>query len=198
MENKENQSHVFWYVWIGICTILIILVAVGFTLFVNRKPEVIENEENGGKVVLNYASNISGLRLVETAPVSDSVAIKNMTEGQYFDFSVDVTLDNAASIEYEIAAIKDPKNTNISDEDIRIYLEKEDSGSYISLLEPSKFIPLAKESEFGSEKGSMSLATVTRKKKTTDHYRLRIWLSDTSALPAGNFSIDVVVNGIAK
>ena len=188
----------FWYIFIGVCSVLVILVSVGFVVFSNRTPEVIENEEHGANIVLNYTNNISGLKLTNITPKTDLVGIENSEEGEYFDFSVDVKLDNARRVDYEVSIIKDGKNSTIDDSDIRIYLEKEKSGTYTKVFGPSKFVPLKKESELGSKKGSMVLTTTKKTNSTSDKYRLRMWLSDTSVVATGNYSIEVEVNGKSK
>ncbi len=199
MKNKKGEfSKEFWYILIGICFILIIVIAIAFAVFSNRKEEVIEKTEKGGNLVLNYTNNVTGLSIVNALPTADAVGMKNSDKEQYFDFSIQSTLDNAPSIEYEISAIKVSKNSTISNEDIRIYLEKEKSGSYTKVFGPAKFTPLKESTDLESEKGSMVLLKTKKIRNSTDNYRLRMWLSDTSLLTSGNFSVDIVVNGKAK
>ena len=200
MENKivDTLSKKFWILLISLCIVFIIVLAAGFVLFANRKEEVIEKEEKGGQITLNYTNNVTGLSLQNIVPTTDAVAMKDLTENNYFDFFIDVDLKGAKYIEYEISAIKDSKESNISNDDIRIYLEKEKSGTYTQVLGPSKYIPIKEDSKLGSEKGSMILVKSKAIKSTKDNYRLRMWLSDKSLLPNGNYTVDVVVNGKAK
>ena len=196
--DKKGLSKTFWYVLIGICLLFIIVAVAGFIAFSNRKNEVIEKEIKGGKITLNYTNNITGLNLKELTPTTDSVAIKDLTEGKYFDFFIDVDLKEASSIEYEISAIADSKVSTISHDDIRLYLEKEKSGTYTKVFGPSKYIPIKEDTDLGSEKGSMVLVKSKAIHSTKDNYRLRVWLSDKSVLEKGDYSVDVVVNGKAK
>lgn len=199
MENKKGDfSKEFWYILIGIFFFLTIVIAISYAVFSNRKDEVIEKTENGGNLVLNYTNNITGMSIMNATPLADAVGMKLSEEGLYFDFSIESTLDNAPSIEYEISVIKNSKSSTISNDDIRIYLEKEKSGSYSKVFGPSKFSPLKEDTELGSEKGSMVLLKTKKIRSSTDNYRLRMWLSDTSLLPSGNFGVEVVVNGKAK
>ena len=183
---------------IAISLIIIIMIAVGFYFFVNREEKVIEKNVNGGQITLNYTNNITGLSLKDIVPTTDAVAMKDLTENNYFDFFIDVDLKGAKYIEYEIAAVKDSKESTISNDDIRIYLEKEKSGTYTKVFGPSKYVPIKEDTKLGSEKGSMILVQSKANKSSKDSYRLRMWLSDTSLLPSGNYYIDVVVNGTAK
>lgn len=200
MENKKGDvlTKKFWYFILGICIFLSVILGVSIYLFANRKEEVIEKNENGGQITLNYTNNVTGLNLMNITPVTDSVAIKDLTDQHYFDFFIDVDLKEAASIEYEISVIKNTKESTILDDDIRIYLEKEQSGTYTKVFGPSKYSPLKSDSKLGSSKGSMVLLKTKALKSSKDNYRLRMWLSDQSLTPSGNYSIDVVVNGVAK
>ena len=200
MENKKDVklSKDFWIILLTICIILVIVVTVGFILFVNREEEVITKTVKGGGLVLNYTGKNTTFTLEELKPTTDSVAIKDLTDDNYFDFSIDVGLDNAPSIEYEVAVVKDKKNSNISDDDIKIYLEQEKSGTYTKVFGPSKYIPLKHDTDLGSVEGSMLLTKVKKIKSTTDNYRLRIWQSDKSVTKDGKYSLEIIVNGQAK
>ena len=195
---KEKSSNSFLIVMLIVCTILITLIVIGFVVFNNRTEKVIEEEENGASIVLNYTSNVSGLQIKNATPQADGEGIKTMKEGEIFDFSVDVLLDNAASVEYEISAIKDLTNSTISNDDIRIYLEKEKSGTYTKVFGPDKFTPLKKKSDLGSQKGSMVLLDVKKTNSNSDNYRLRMWLSEKAQVSNGTYAVDIEVNGIAK
>lgn len=198
MKNKKGLSRSFWLVFSGICVVFSVFIIVCFVLFSNKKVEVVEQFENGGNITLSYTNNINGLSITNAVPVTDLVGMKFDDDGLYFDFSVDVSLDNATAIEYEVSAIKDESNSTISDDDIRIYLEREESGSYNKVFGPEKFSPLKSDSKVGSQKGSMVLASVLKKKSTADNYRLRMWLSDSSLISTGSYSLEIVVNGKAK
>ena len=198
MSKKRDLTKKFWITLLIVFLVLIILSAVGFGLFANREDRVIIQEENGGDIILNYSSNVAGLRITNSVPTTAAVGMKKSEAGDYFDFSVDVTLDNAASIEYDISVIKDTKNSTISDSDIRIYLEQEQSGTYTAIFEPAKFTPLKADNEFGSKAGSMVIAHIKKTKSSTDHYRLRLWLSDESVIEKGNYTVEIAINGSSK
>ena len=198
MEKKRELTKNFWITWILIFLFLIIASAVGFGLFSNREEEVIVDEENGGNVILNYSTDSPNFVIKNAIPTTDAVGMKQSEDGQYFDFSVEASLDNASSVEYEIALIKDKKLSNIPDDDIRIYLEKENSGTYAPVFEPKGFTPLKKDSKYGSKAGYMVLTKEKKTRKSTDLYRLRIWLRDQSTVFNGNYGVEVVVSGISK
>lgn len=196
-KGKELSGR-FWITVISICCVMMVLVIVGFVLFNNRTPEVVETEEDGGYVTLNYTSEVNALTILGAVPTADAVGMKNMTEGQYFDFSVDVDLADAPKVEYEVSIIRDKTVSTISDNDIRIYLEKEESGTYTKLFGPEKYTPSKNYSSTGSEIGSMVLTNVKKIKSGTDNYRLRIWLSEEALTTGGSYSVDIDIHAVAK
>lgn len=199
MENKDKKvSKKFWGVFVGVCVVLLVFVVVIFVLFANREAEVVDEEELGGNVTLNYTTDAPEYRILNAVPTIDTIPMKSLNDGEYFDFSVDVDLDNATSIEYEIAAVRNDKISTISNEDIKIYLEQEKSGTYTKVFGPDPFVPLKKVSELGTEAGSMVLSHVKRTKSVTDNYRLRMWVSDKSLIPLGNYGVTIAVYGVAK
>lgn len=200
MENKKSGelSRNFWFALLGICLFLVIFVGIIFFLFANREEEVIENKLNGGNILLNYTNDVTGLSISKATPVTDAVGMKNDKEGQYFDFSIDIEVDEAQTIDYEIAVVKNETASTISDEDIRIYLEKEDSGTYNKVFGPEAYKPLEKDTKLGSPDGSMVIIKDSTKRSLKENYRLRMWLSNKSLTKNGNYSVEVVVNGHAK
>ena len=196
--DTNNTRRAFITLMIIVSTVLIGFIVTGYIIFSLKSKEVIEEEENGADIVLNYSSNDSGIVIRNASKKKDEDGMLTLKEGEYFDFSIEVLLDNASYVEYEIAAIKDAVNSTTPNEDIRIYLEKEKEGTYTKVFGPDKFTPLKKKSEIGSRKGSMPLITVKKKNSNTDNYRLRMWLSDKAQLDNGTYSIDVEVVGIAK
>lgn len=197
MKKKNELTSKFWIILLIICSIFVILIALGFAKYSNTKKSVIENKEHGGEVIINYIDNITGIKLKDLVPTADSVASKNSKEGQYYDFSLDVTLDNATSINYEISVLKDEEFSTISDEDIKIYLEKENSGIYEVVAGPMSYTPLKVSTKIGTPVGSMVLYSNKASRTTTERYRLRIWLSDKSVTQKGNYGLDVYVNASA-
>ena len=161
---------------------------------------VITNKKIGGEVNISYTDKTNSLNVVNIVPVEDSVAIKDLTGDNYFEFSVETKLKEASEVDYEIAIKKNTAASTIADKDIKIYLEKENSGSYAKIFGPEKFTGLKKATELGTKKGEMVLTNVTNRKSIVENYRLKIWLSST-AVPsetANSYSIEILLNGKAK
>ncbi len=199
MAKKKNELRgLFWCFFVGGCFVLMILVAIGFAMFSNRKPEVIEEKTNGGNVILKYSNNFPGLTITEAIPMSDEFGMISYVDDEYFDFSVETIMDNAPVVEYEISVFKDSVLSTIPDDSVRIYLEKEESGTYSKVFDPSPYQPISKKSALGSDKGSMVLFKIKKMKNSTDNYRLRVWLSDSSLITTGDYSVKVIISGVAK
>ncbi len=197
-KSDGGLSKRFWLIILCITLFMVIFITAGIIIFTNREPEVIEQERDGGYVTLNYSSDSKALTIMNAKPTTDAVGMKIMTDGDYFDFSVVTDLEEASKVEYEISVIKDKEFSTISDDDIRIYLEKEDSGTYIKMFGPENYSPSQNYSDVGSELGSMVIANVKKIKSETDNYRLRIWMSDKAIITTGNYSVEVDIHAKAK
>lgn len=194
--NKSNKRFLFMV--LSFCLILIFLVLIGFKKFLNKGEKVIEKEKHGGNVTLNYSSSFKGISIINAIPTSDSVGMTSTDEEQIFDFSIKVDLDKANSVEYEIYVSKKKNDSSIVDDDIRIYLEKEKSGTYTKLIDPTNFKSMKKNPKLEVKEESMLLTKVEKEKSGTDNYRLKMWLADTSLIQNGSYSIEVNVVGKAK
>lgn len=197
-KKEEKVSRKFLFINIILCCILFALAVIGIIQFSNRKPDVIEKEEKGGSVTLNYTSASNSYSIVNVKKMSDSNGEKITGDENCYDFSVDVNLNESLNLEYEIALVKNVKNSNISDDDIRIYLEKEESGTYTRVFGPDSFKGLTKKTLIGSPSESMVIAKVKKVSTSEDHYRLRMWLSESSKLEEGNYSVELQINAISK
>lgn len=202
-KNKKNLinkfipkfSKNFWIILSSICVFFIIFITVGVVLNRVGNTKVIEKNADGGYVTLNYVTDADALTLVNANPTVDATGMRS---NAYFAFSVDVDLKEASKIEYEISLKKDEELSSISDDDIKIYLEKENNGVFMKAFGPEKFTPLVKTSDIGTGRGNMVLANVKKIKSGTDNYRLRIWLSDNSTSMNKSYSVEVEIKAVAK
>lgn len=196
---SKNKNGIFsnkFYIFI-ICLSLFFIVVIGasFIVYSNREPVVIKEEKNGGKVSLLYTTTLNSLSLKDSHRVDDNVGINSK---EYFDFSVDVKLNEAPYIEYEISVEKDEESSNLPEEDIKIYLEKEIDGSYSKIFGPSFFEGISAKTSLGSPVNSMVIASANKNKSGVDNYRLRMWLSDLSKVESGDFSVIINVYALSK
>lgn len=199
-DSVEKSSKKIWII-IGIISLLmIIIIVVSCVLFNNKPKEVKYNTETGGSVLLSYTDSSNILSIKNAKPMTDEVAIADLKGDNYFEFSVETEIENANNVSYEIAIDKIDKDCTIPDDDIKIYLEKEDSGTYVPVSEPQSFIEIGKKDSFGVKKDEMVLNKVTNKSDKTENYRLKLWLSN-NALKNNNvkdYSVKIKLYGNAK
>lgn len=185
---EEKITKKFWLIIIFVCICLIIFTIIGFVLYFNRKPEIVKEQLDGGTVSLNYISDISYLNINNCLPLTDDAGMAMNTEGSYFDFSVDTELDSAQNITYELI-IKKVDGT-VSNNDIIFYLEKEDSGSYSQIVQPSIYNPMKND--------GMVILKQEVNKSIIDNYRLRTWVSEKSQISNGSYQLEINIVAKAK
>lgn len=199
MEKTNNKlNKTFWILTLVICLLCIAGISVGFYLYKLETDKEVVKEKLGGDVYLKFVGNTNGLTLLNASPMTDQLGALQEGENKFFDFSVEVKLDEAEYVEYEIAIEKDTAFSNIPDNEVKFYLEEENSGSFSKVFGPSEFKPLEEDSLLGTEAGNMVLYTVKKNTSGTTNYRLRMWLSDKSTMLVGNYSVEVSINGKAK
>ena len=199
MEKGSNKlSKTFWILTLILCILCIAGISIGFYFYKQETNKVIVKDELGGDVYLKYVGNTNGLTLLNASPMSDQLGALQDGDNKYFDFSVEVDLDEADFVEYEFAIVKDKSFSNIPDNEVKFYLEEENSGSFSKVFGPSEFKPLEEKTELGTDKGDMVLYTVKKADSGTINYRLRMWMAETSTMPVGNYSVEVSINGKAN
>lgn len=199
MEKGSNMlSKTFWILTLILCILCIAGISIGFYFYKQETNKVVVKDKLGGDVYLKYVGNTNGLTLLNASPMTDQLGALQDGDNKYFDFSVEVDLDEADFVEYEIAIVKDKSFSNIPDNEVKFYLEEENSGSFSKVFGPSEFKPLEKKTELGTDKGDMVLYTVKKADSGTINYRLRMWMAETSTMPVGNYSVEVSINGKAN
>lgn len=199
MESKKGISKGIIIAAV-IIVILVIGIVVGAFYIHNNKPvDVEELTLPGGDIALTYSDD-ENLFVIENAiPTSDMVGIKYDSAELFFDFTVKTTIEDAEYVEYEVLLVKDETISTALNDNVKVYLEKEKSGTYSKVIDPMVFSANTKDEELGTD-----IMSVYKQKKVSsgsDNYRLRVWLSDTAVFTAGevqNFGVKVAIKGIAK
>jgi hypothetical protein len=191
---KEKMSKNFKILILVLFILFVIITIIGFVVFSKNREKVVTEDKKGGNVTLNYSSDVNFLNITNAVPVTDAVAVTSNTDGSYFDFSVDTEIKDAKDVVYELSVKKVSGNVNLND--IKIYLEKEDSGTYNSIMEPTIFKEEKKKTDIGTEKGNMILVKQKNTKSTIDNYRIRTWVSETSLVTGANYKLEI--NIVAK
>lgn len=193
MDKKGVSKKVIcWILLISVLIILIVVLALG--LFSNKNNDVVD-EYNPGVITMSYTdSNV--YRFDNLVPVTDAVG---KVSDQYFDFVVNTKLEDSEEIDYEIAASIVDEESNVTEDMVKFYLEKQSSGSFSKVFGPSEFKALSKKSKLSTPVGSMVLFEDTKKKDSADNYRLRVFLSDSSTVvPDSVYYVSVKVDVYGK
>ena len=193
--NKKTKNIVL--IMVGISVFFIILVVLAFVMFFQEQRKNVKQEVKTSIISMNYKSNTNSLTLTDLTPMSDEKGKVLRKEGSYFDFTISSKLEDDTSIKYEIALIKD-KSSTISDDDIMVYLEKQNSGTYAKVDEPKVFTPIKKKSKLGSPAKSMVLNRVSQSSSQVDNYRLPIWVREGATIQNSNATYMLKVNVYAK
>ncbi len=194
-ENENRKGSLF----ISILALLILFVAifgVSFATITFTNNDNSSNTIRTGELRMYYTEDTNGISIENAMPMSDDVGMKMNAENQYFDFTVGTTIKGKATISYEISAEKDV-NSTLKNENVKLYLEKKRGAIYEQEMAPTVFTPLKKQTDWGTEKGTMLLATGTSKQTEEIQYRLRMWVKQDTVITgtSENFTVRVNVKG---
>ena len=187
-EDKSYSKKIFALLLL-VTLLVVFVISFSFAVFI-KTEEGVDNTIESGEISMNYLEKTNGISIENAMPTSDTVGMKQLGENEYFDFTVNSKLVGDVKIVYEIAAIKDV-NSTIPDNEIRLYLEQEKSGTYTKLMDPKNFTGEIKDTDIGTPKGAMVLKKVTieRDKNVTDkivkyvdNYRLKMWLGENASI----------------
>ena len=207
MKEKEKEDRRYtkkMFLSLLLVTLLVVfVVSFSFAVFIKTESGVEKTIETG-EISMNYLEKTNGISIENAMPTSDTVGMNQLGENEYFDFTVNSKLVGDVKIIYEIAAIKD-QNSTIPDNEIRLYLEQEKSGTYTKVMEPKNFVAESKDTEIGTPEGAMVLRKVIKKREENsddkivnyvDNYRLKMWLAENASIDdVKSYSVKVNVYG---
>ena len=125
MEKTSNLKYILSIILMVILGLAVILSA--FVVFTTNEKNKNKDTVSTGSILMTYTDETNGLSVNNKLTMTDDVGRKMRNIGEYFDFTVDSTMEKGAKIKakYEIALIKDSAS-NLDDNNIRIYLEKKE------------------------------------------------------------------------
>lgn len=183
--------------------LVVFVISFSFAVFV-KTEDGISNTIQSGEISMNYLEKTNGISIENALPTSDKAGMAQLGENEYFDFIVNSKLVGDIKAIYEIAAIKD-ENSTIPDNEVRLYLEQEKSGTYTKVMEPTNFIPSPNDTEIGTPKGAMVLMKVVKKRdkkkdervaRYADNYRLKMWLGQNAVVgPNKTYTVKINIYG---
>ncbi len=184
-------------------TIIIFLIIITAFIFfllaiiaVNYKAgQKVEPKKKTEQISITYASKQNGIKLTGLKPTKDENGVKEKDSKKYFNFNVKSKIKDKSVIDYEVA-LKKSSDCNLSSKDIKVYLEKENEGTYIKVFDPKEFKELTKKSKIGTPKGYMVLFDGSYSSSLVDKYRLKAWVAEKSSNK--DVKCDITINMYAK
>lgn len=193
---KESNNKMFIIV---ICLFIFIIMVIGVSMatFTYTKENKSINTISTGNIYLNYTEDTNGININNAYPMTDEVGKTLINEDQYFDFTVEASLEGDVVADYEISAEKEVTSTLDNDE-VRLYLEKKVNNSYQEVMAPKQFTPLKESTDLGTMAGSMLLDSDSIQENAVINYRLRMWVASDTILDNLEKSFGVRVSIKAK
>ena len=193
---KESNNKVFIII---ICLFIFIIMVIGISMatFTYTKENKSINTISTGNIYLNYTEDTNGINITNAYPMADEVGKTLTNEDQYFDFTVEASLEGDVSANYEVSAEKEASSTLDNDE-VKLYLEKKVNDSYQEVMAPKHFTPLKQSTDLGTMAGAMLLDSDTIQDDSIISYRLRMWVADDTILGDLEKSFGVRVSIKAK
>lgn len=189
-ESKELLLSVF-----GVAILILVISGITYAIFRYTSNSKTVNFISTGAIDMSYIESTTNVITINDAiPISDNVG---KLQNEYFDFTLSSTISGVINVSYEIRASKIETLDELKPEQVKVYLEKQEGGEYVEVLEPTLF----NESD---EKGMLlySDSFINKENKTTkfiDNYRFRIWIDENQEIEeyAKNFKIKIDVYAVS-
>lgn len=199
MEKKKGVSKGIIFGVVAIVLLVAGVIGGAFYIHLNQPKNVEEKTLDGGNISLTYSDEENLFTIEKAIPTSDMVGTVYDSADLFYDFTVMTEIEEADFVEYEVILVKDETVSTALNENIKVYLEKEKSGTYTEVVAPVEFTANVEDDEFGEN--AMSIYTQKKTSNGNDNYRLRMWVSDSAIFDANqiqNFGVKVAIRGVAK
>lgn len=200
MENN-NSKEVLLSV-LGVAILVVVVVGVSFAAFNFSQSGDVENNITTGTINMTYSEPENGINLVNALPMSDEQGMLLSGNNQYFDFTIDTTINGSGSttINYAITAVKG--DSTVDDSAIKVYLTSMDNTADSEILAPTKISELSVTTgseNYQAPSGEFILTTGTLTNSVSHSYRLRMWVADdfSTLTSSGEYRLKVNVYGAA-
>ena len=185
---KDNSSKQILLSVLGVAILVVAVVGVSFAAFSYSKKGAVENTISTGTLSMTYTEGDTGISITNAMPMSDDTGKTLDGDNEKFEFTVSANISGTATINYEVAAIK-KEGSNIPDENVRLYLEKDSVG----VFGPDPFTA-GSQTAVGSPDGSMVIDSGTFTTTMTNSYVLRMWLAEDAVITGTAQTYTVTVN----
>ena len=189
---------------IGLVLILVLMiVGMSYAVFKFTGLGKKENTITTGAITMEYTESTNTISMNNALPTTDATGKVRLTEGEYFDFTLEGTIKGSESINWEIAAEDVTTGTKkIDGKYIKLYLTSiDENNNETEVMKPTVYTTEKAENTYtGRPTNMMSLAKGTTSTSFSTKYRLRMYV-DESYNPqgdGGNLAFSIKINAYGK
>ena len=189
---------------IGLVLVLVLMiVGISYAAFQFTGPGSKENSITTGAITMKYTESTNVINMTGALPTTDATGKVRLTEGEYFDFTLEGTIQGTENINWEIAAEDvTTGDKKIDGKYIKLYLTSlDDTGNETEVMSPRTYNTNTNVNEYtGRPINMMSLAKGTTSESFSTKYRLRMYV-DESYNPqgdGGDLAFSVKINAYGK
>lgn len=171
----NDKKQIFISIGLGIA-LFIMIIGISYAAFIYTGTESKLNTITTGAISMSYQESSNVISMDKALPTTDATGMKQLKDGQYFDFTVSGNIVGVSTINWEIVAEDVTTfSNNIDGSNIKLYLTSVDSsGTETEVMAPTTYQSLTDANEItGRPAGMMSLATGTPTTSFSTKYRLR-------------------------
>ena len=189
---------------IGLVLILVLMiVGISYAAFQFTGLGKKENTITTGAITMKYTESTNTISMNKALPTTDKTGKVRLTEGEYFDFTLEGTIKGTENINWEIAAEDvTTSSKKIDGKYIKLYLTSlDENNNEKEVMAPKVYSADTTENTYtGRPTGMMSLAKGSTSTSFSTKYRLRMYV-DESYNPqgdGGDLSFSVKINAYGK
>ncbi len=189
---------------IGLVLVLVIMI-IGISYaafqFIGSGSKV--NSITTGVITMKYTESTNVINMTGALPTTDDTGKVRLTDGEYFDFTLEGTIQGTENINWEIAAEDVTTGTKkIDGKYIKLYLTSlDENNNETEVMAPAVYSADTAENTYtGRPANMMSLAKGSTSTSFSTKYRLRMYV-DESYNPqgdGGDLSFSVKINAYGK
>ena len=189
---------------IGLVLILVLMiVGISYAAFQFTGTGKKENTITTGAITMKYTESTNVINMTGALPTTDATGKVRLTEGEYFDFTLEGTIKGTENINWEIAAEDvTTSSKKIDGKYIKLYLTSlDENNNEKEVMAPKVYSADTTSDDYtGRPAGMMSLAKGSTSTSFSTKYRLRMYV-DESYNPqgdGGNLVFSIKINAYGK
>ena len=189
---------------IGLVLVLVLMIiGISYAAFQFRGPGSKVNSITTGAITMKFTESTNVINMTGSLPTTDKTGKVRLTEGEYFDFTLEGTIKGSENINWEIAAEDvTTGDKKIDSKYIKLYLTSlDDNDKETEVMYPRTYYNDPSANTYtGRPSNMMSLTKGTTSESFSTKYRLRMYV-DESYNPqgdGGDLSFSVKINAYGK